>query len=80
MGKLVVCRFCGEKIELMRTDNRKTVPCQRDVVSFIPSGGPDTFVMDDGRVYRGERDRTGKLTGHPKHAKYCKEKMLSGRL
>lgn len=71
MGIITKCKYCGKEIELMRTENRKTIPCQREAFFFTPSGGPETFVTASGEVYRGEKNKFGKLLGHPKHAKYC---------
>lgn len=81
MGIITKCRYCGQEIEMMRTDNRKTVPCQREAYFFTPSGGPETFVTANGEVYRGHKDKFGEMFGHPKHARYCREYLTStGRL
>lgn len=71
------CRGCGERIGFIKTKAGKTMPVNLKPMEFIPAGGPNTYVMEDGTVQRGrERDwaDTGETsTGYISHFATCPE-------
>ena len=65
------CRRCGKKILMIYSpDTAKWIPCDAELKQFKPSGGPETYVNQDGNVVRGERVYKGEY-GHRKHRKDC---------
>lgn len=67
------CRACGYRIRWIKTKNGKTMPCNAQAVRFTPGGGPETFVMEDGKVERGRRKQGGEKTGYISHFATCTE-------
>ena len=65
------CRACGARILWIRTAKGKAMPCDPDRVRFRPAGGPETFVMPDGKVQRGKRGASGGAVGYVSHFATC---------
>ena len=65
------CRACGAEIGFIKTVKGKTMPVNAEGVCFTPGGGPDTFVMPDGRIERGRRRANGSEIGFVSHFATC---------
>ena len=48
--RTMTCRGCGEQIAFIKTERGKFLPVNTESVSFVPAGGPNTYVMSDGTV------------------------------
>lgn len=53
LSKTAPCRGCGKEIAFIKTEKGKTMPVNPESVYFITGGGPNTYVMADGRIQRG---------------------------
>jgi len=51
--RTAACRGCGREIGFIKTVKGKTMPVDPEAVTFIPEGGPNTYVMADGSIKRG---------------------------
>lgn len=71
MSNFSTCRSCGARIIWIKTVNGKAMPCNAEPLTFNRGGGPETFVMESGKVERGKRDRDGELTGYISHFATC---------
>lgn len=60
------CRTCGRQIVMTQGRDGRWMPCETVMVRFTPSGGPGTFIRNDGTVTRGHTDRNGEL-GYIRH-------------
>lgn len=70
--KEAICRRCGKPIWLVECiGNGKWISCDKELRRFQASGGPDTYVTDEGRVVRGSKAVTGGEFGYRKHRKDC---------
>lgn len=69
--RLTPCRGCGQMIGFVVTEKGKTMPVDPDGVRFTPGGGPDTYVMSDGRIARGARRANGAAFGFVPHWVTC---------
>lgn len=65
------CRSCGAEIVWIKMESGKSMPCDRELVTFISGGGPQTFVTPAGKVERGRRSNKGDLTGYISHFATC---------
>jgi len=67
-----LCRDCGRQI-LMVQDIKtgRWIPCNPEIHKYKPSGGPETYVSEEGKLQRGRRDNTGEW-GYQKHFRSCK--------
>ena len=62
-----ICKFCGKQILMTRCeDTGRWIPCDPYIVKFTPSGGPETFVNENGKTCRGFRSEKGEF-GYRKH-------------
>ena len=57
LGKTTPCRGCGADIAFIRTTAGKSMPVDPFPISFVPEGGPNTYVMMDGTVKRGREPK-----------------------
>ena len=76
LGKTTPCRGCGADIAFIRTTAGKSIPVDPFPISFVPEGGPNTYVMMDGNVKRGrepKRDEDQVVTqiGYRSHFATC---------
>lgn len=53
LNRTTPCRGCGKQIAFIKTTKGKSIPVNPETVYFMPSGGPNTYVMADGTVKRG---------------------------
>ena len=76
-ARLGTCRGCGEKIAFIQTLKGKWMPVNPESVSFVPAGGPNTYVMEDGTVTRGretdwaDRQQNNFRIGYISHFATC---------
>ena len=59
LSRTTACRGCGKEIAFIKTVKGKTMPVDPEPMYFIPSGGPNTYVMVDGSVQRGHEPGIG---------------------
>lgn len=76
LGKTTPCRGCGADIAFIKTTAGKSMPVDPFPISFVPEGGPNTYVMMDGTVKRGrepKRDEDQVVTqiGYRSHFATC---------
>lgn len=64
------CRGCGKQIIWTRTAAGKAMPCDPQLVSFTPGGGPETFITPYGKTERGRRSQEGQQ-GYVPHWVTC---------
>lgn len=57
LDRTTPCRGCGKEIAFIKTVKGKSMPVDPESVYFIPAGGPNTYVMMDGRIQRGREPR-----------------------
>lgn len=69
--RLGACRYCGKPIAWVKTVAGKSMPVDPKPVPFVPDGGKDYFVCDNGRVVRGIADKNGSEKGHISHFATC---------
>lgn len=65
------CNSCGAEIIWVKTIAGKSMPCDAGLITFERAGGPETFVMPDGKVERGKRSPEGNLKGYISHFATC---------
>ena len=69
------CRGCGKEIAFIKTEKGKTMPVDPEPRCFIPGGGPNTYVMEDGSICRGRSpdygERDGSRFGYISHFATC---------
>jgi len=53
LGRTAPCRGCGKEIAFIKTEKGKSMPVNPQAVYFIPAGGPNTYIMIDGKIQRG---------------------------
>ena len=76
--RTTTCRGCGEQIAFIKTERGKFLPVNTGSVSFVPAGGPNTYVMSDGTVKRGretdwaDRQQANFEVGYICHFATCK--------
>lgn len=54
-----------------RADDGRWVPCDPEIRRFRPSGGPETYINENGKTCRGKRDRDGSEVGYRRHRTDC---------
>lgn len=64
------CKGCGAQILWTMTERGKSMPCDPYIITFVPGGGPETFVTPEGKVERGARSKDGKI-GYISHFATC---------
>ena len=76
LGRTALCRGCGKEIAFIKTVKGKTMPVNPESVYFIPAGGPNTYVMEDGTIKRGREpafaDKNTQI-GYISHFATCTE-------
>ena len=78
LSRTTKCRGCGQEIAFIKTEKGKTMPVNPEAMYFIPGGGPNTYVMMDGKIQRGrepgktEKDRS--WIGYISHFATCPER------
>ena len=75
LSRTTPCRACGTKIAFIKTKAGKSMPVDENAVEFIQAGGPNTYVMIDGRIQRGRDkhwdDMENGLIGYKSHFATC---------
>lgn len=59
LGRETKCRGCGAEICFIKTVKGKSIPVDPEPVSFVPGGGPNTYVIITGEVKRGRETEHG---------------------
>ena len=52
-NRLAECRGCGAQICFIKTVKGKSMPVDPLPMKFVPGGGPETYVTEEGEVKRG---------------------------
>lgn len=81
LSRTTPCRGCGKEIAFIKTVKGKTMPVDPEPMYFIPSGGPNTYVMIDGSVQRGREPGIGDgepWIGYRSHFATCPEREQFG--
>lgn len=66
------CKRCGKMILLTQKANGEWVPCDPEVYTFEPAGGPSTFITPEGERVRGRMTREGdRHFGYQLHRRTC---------
>lgn len=84
LSRTTPCRGCGKEIAFIKTVKGKIMPVDPEPMYFIPSGGPNTYVMIDGSVQRGREPGIGDgepWIGYRSHFATCpaREQFGNGR-
>lgn len=57
------CKYCGARIDWLRTPKGKNMPVEYMPVMVMPDRGTEVFVTDEGEVIRGKRTLPGAAGG-----------------
>lgn len=57
------CKYCGARIDWIRTPKGKYMPVEYMPVMVMPDRGEETFVTDEGEVIRGKQTLPGAVGG-----------------
>lgn len=57
------CKYCGARIDWLRTPKGKYMPVEYTPVMVMPDRGTEVFVTDEGEVIRGKRTLPGAAGG-----------------
>lgn len=72
MGRIRLCKSCGQPIKFVKTTLGKAMPVNVDPIEYRPDeNGPITIVTAAGRVIRGKEDHTANLFGYMSHFATC---------
>lgn len=63
LTRRAACRGCGAEIAFIKTVKGKTMPVDPIPHTFVPAGGPNTYVMTDGSISRGREMERGEKEG-----------------
>ena len=82
--KTAPCRGCGQEIAFIRMASGKSMPVDPKPMLFIPSGGPNTYVMPDGSIQRGREIKYGdteqqERIGYRSHFATCPADRFRGK-
>lgn len=77
LGRTTQCRGCGQEIAFIKTAKGKAMPVNPIALRFVPAGGPNTYVTEDGEVKRGREpeisDQGNTWIGYISHFATCPE-------
>ena len=65
------CRGCGRLIVWTKMQSGKPMPCDPEIIRFIPGEGSEMFVTPDGFLLQGKRDQQSKTIGYISHFATC---------
>ena len=76
LSRTTLCRWCRADIAFIKTTAGKSMPVDPLPISFVPAGGPNTYVMIDGTVKRGrepkwDEDQVVPMIGFRSHFATC---------
>lgn len=75
LSRMALCRGCGQEIGFIKTVKGKTMPVDPTPRTFVPEGGPNTYVMENGEICRGREldysDMHGTRIGYISHFATC---------
>lgn len=57
------CKYCGARIDWIRTRKGKNMPVEYYPVMVMPHRGTETFITDEGEVITGKRTLPGAVGG-----------------
>ncbi len=65
------CRGCGKLIVWTKMQSGKSMPCDPEVIRFVPGEGSEMFVTPDGLLLQGKRDPQSNIIGYISHFATC---------
>ena len=58
------CKYCGARIDWIRTPEGKYTPVEPGPVVVMPDRGTDDFITDEGERIKGKRALAGPIGGN----------------
>ena len=68
---MAYCKGCGKLIVWTKMQSGKSMPCDPEVIRFVPGEGSEMFVTPDGLLLQGKRDPQSNIIGYIPHWATC---------